>query len=674
MSEKTMRSIEADDLYRFQLVSDCQISPDGSRVVFCVERVDRDSEKKYTNLWLVQTDDGRARQLTHGDQIDRHPRWSPGGQTLAFMSNREDEDQSQIYLLPMTAGGEARSLTAMKGSFDNFQWSPDGRELVCQFRKKDQEAIEREADPVRKELGIVARHITRVFYKLDGAGYLPQERWHIWTIDVETGVSQQLTDGQICDELSPCWSPDGRQIAFLSNRRPDPDLEPDATDVFIIPASGQATEADFKCLETPPGNKTLLSFSPDSRYLAFIGQDTPAGWWKNNGIWLSPQDGSGPVRDITAPYDIDVGNGTLGDIADRPTFRPIWSADSRRIYFQVGQNGSTGLYSITPEGDDLRAEVSSAGVVGAFSLDEANDGLAYCYGAFADPGNIWFRTLRQGESRQLTHFNEKLVAQIDLGQIEEVWFQGADDNRLQGWIVKPPGFDPKKRYPAILEIHGGPWLQYGNTFMHEFYYLAAQDYVVGFCNPRGGQGYGEKHSQAIANGWGTVDYADLMAFADLLADQAYIDPARMGVAGGSYGGYMTAWIIGHTDRFKAAAAQRVVTNLVSMWGSSDFNWEFQRAFGDKPPYDNLENMWRQSPIAHIGQAKTPTLVVHSERDMRCDLEQGLQLFVALKTMGVPAELLLFPEESHGLSRGGRTDRRIVRLEHIARWFDQYLTT
>ncbi|UCG22898.1 MAG: S9 family peptidase, partial [Chloroflexota bacterium] len=547
MSEVTKRSIKAEDLYRFRLVSDCQISPDGRRVVFCVERVDRDSEKKFTNLWQVWTDDGRASQLTHGDQTDRHPRWSPDGETLAFISNRGDEDQFQIYLLPMT-GGEARPLTAMKGSFDNFQWSPDGRELVCQFRKKDQEAIDREADPARKELGIVARHITRVLYKLDGAGYLPYERWHIWIFDVETGVGQQLTNGEICDEHSPCWSPDGRQIAFLSNRRPDPDLEPDAIDVFTIPAGGQVTEADFSCLETPPGEKALLSYSPDGRYLAFIGQDTPAGWWKNSGIWLAPLDGSGPVQDITAEYDIEVGNATLGDIADRPTFVPVWSADGRRIYFQAGQNGSTGLYSITHQGDDLRPEVSSAGGAGAFSLDKANDGLAFCFGGLADPGNIWFKELRQGESRQLTHFNERLVAEIDLGQIEEVWFQGADENRLQGWIVKPPGFDPGKRYPAILEIHGGPWLQYGNSFMHEFYYLAAQGYVVGFCNPRGGQGYGEKHSQAIENAWGTVDFADLMAFADLLADLAYVDQARMGVAGGSYGGYMTTLIIGRTQR------------------------------------------------------------------------------------------------------------------------------
>ena len=208
--------------------------------------------------------------------------------------------------------------------------------------------------------------------------------------------------------------------------------------------------------------------------------------------------------------------------------------------------------------------------------------------------------------------------------------------------------------------------------MHEFYYLAARGYVVFFCNPRGGQGYGERHSSAIANDWGSVDYADLMTFADLMADQPFIDPDRLGVAGGSYGGYMSAWIIGHTDRFKAAAAQRVVSNLISMWGSSDFNWNFQQAFGDKPPWDNLENLWRQSPMAHIGRATTPTLIVHSENDLRCDLEQGLQLYVALKTLGVPTELLLFPEESHGLSRGGRTDRRIVRLQQIAEWFDRYL--
>jgi dipeptidyl aminopeptidase/acylaminoacyl peptidase len=671
MPEQPRRHIEAEDLYRLQILSDSQISPDGRQVVFCVDRVDRENEKKYTNLWIVRTHDGQARQLTQGDQVDRHPRWSPDGQTIAFLSNRADEKQSQVYLLSM-AGGDARALTAMQGEFQSFQWSPDGSELLCQFRKKDQEAIEREADPQKKELGIVARQINRVFYKLDGAGYLPQERWHIWRIDVETGVGRQLTGSPIYDELSPCWSPDGQTIAFLSNRSVDPDLDPDAVGVYLIPATGMDSEADLVRLPSADGEKSLLSYSPDGRYLSCIGHDTPSGWWRNFGIWVLPADGREAAHDITAQYDITAGNATLGDIADRPSIHPRWSPDNRRIYFQLSRHGVTRIHSITPEGNDLRCEVDRPGVAGMFTLDRAGKAMAFILGGFDEPGNVWYMDLQSGETRQLTHFNQKLLAQIDLGQMEEIWFKDADDNDLQGWILKPPDFDPGLRYPAILEIHGGPWLQYGNSFMHEFYFLAARGYVVFFCNPRGGQGYGEAHSRAIEDDWGSADFADLMVWTDQIAAQPYVDPERIGVAGGSYGGYMTSWIIGHTDRFRAAVAQRVVSNLVSMWGSSDFNWTFQEAFGRKPPWENLENMWRQSPMAHIGNARTPTLVIHSEQDLRCDLEQGAQLFVALKTLGVPTELILFPDEPHGLSRGGRTDRRVARLQHIGRWFDRYL--
>jgi dipeptidyl aminopeptidase/acylaminoacyl peptidase len=215
-------------------------------------------------------------------------------------------------------------------------------------------------------------------------------------------------------------------------------------------------------------------------------------------------------------------------------------------------------------------------------------------------------------------------------------------------------------------------VQYGNFFMHEFFFLAANGYVVYFSNPRGGQGYGEAHCKAIWNNWGTVDYDDVIAWADLVARKRYIDTRRMGVTGGSYGGFMTNWIIGQTDRFKAAVTQRSVSNFISMWGSSDFNWSFQYELGNKPPWASLENYWRQSPMKHIGKAKTPTLVIHSEQDLRCAIEQGEQVYVALKRLGVDTELVRFPDEPHGLSRGGRTDRRIERLKHILRWFDRYL--
>ena len=280
--------------------------------------------------------------------------------------------------------------------------------------------------------------------------------------------------------------------------------------------------------------------------------------------------------------------------------------------------------------------------------------------------------MESDKEKVLTKINTSWFKSKQFGELEEVWFKGSNKNDLQGWILKPPGFKKGKKYPSILEIHGGPMTQYGYLFMHEFHYLAAAGYVVYFCNPRGGMGYGERHAKAIDNAWGTKDYEDLMCWADYLSKQPYIDRKRMGVTGGSYGGYMTCWMVTHTHRFKAAVTQRCVSNLLSMYGSSDFNWMFQREFGDKPAWELTDSYWEQSPMKHVGNTKTPTLVIHSEQDLRCDMEQSEQFYVALKKLGVPTEFVRFPEEPHGLSRVGRTDRRIVRLEHIRRWFDRHL--
>ncbi len=670
MSKRKKRPITAQDLYRLQPITACQIAPDGRHAVYCVQRVDKKTEKKYTNLWVVPTGGGSARQFTYGNQVDSHPRWSPDGSEIAFLSTRGDEKQPQIYLIPFY-GGEARPLTSLKGEFGAFEWSPDGKRLVCQFRKKDAEALEREKDEHKKELGIVSRHVTRVFYKLDGSGFLPQERWHIWTVDARTGRAHQLTEGAVHDELSPHWSPDGKEIVFCSNRSPDPDLDPDAIDLFVIPASG----GEFRKIETPVGTKGNPVFSPDGRWIAYLGQEGRGQGWKNTGLWIVPADGSGKAQNLTARFDVDVSSATINDLpGGLPLTPPTWSKDSSRLYFQVTRHGDTLIESISLTGDErnLQTVVGGPGVGGAFSLDREHSRLAYLHATMTDPGQVWALDTATGRSRKLTRVNENLLQARDLGECEEVWFKGAAGNDLQGWILKPPGFDAARKYPSILEIHGGPLVQYGNLFMHEFYFLAAHGYVVYFCNPRGGQGYGEEHAKAIWNNWGTADYDDLMAWADFVQQKPYIDPRRMGVTGGSYGGYMTNWIIGHTDRFAAAVTQRSVSNLVSMYGSSDFNWAFQQEFGDEPPWENIENYWRQSPIKYIGNAKTPTLVIHSEQDMRCDIEQDEQVFVALKKLGVDTEMVRFPDEPHGLSRGGRTDRRIARLNHILRWFDRYL--
>jgi len=661
----TRRPVTAEDLYRFELISDPRITPDGTFAVYAQSRVDRETEKKYSDLWIVPTDGDPPRRFTHGDHVDSTPRISPDGASIAFLSNRDDEKQPQIYRIPV-AGGEAERVTNLKGSIQEFSWSPDGTRLVVGFRAKDQEQIEREEDEKRKDLGLVSRRVTRFFYKLDGLGFLPDERTHLWIVNVETGEATQLTRGEIHDESNPTWSPDGREVLFCSNRTTDPDRDYAATDLFAIPATGGAERK----IETPYGPKWLPRCSPDGRSIAYLGMEGDDPWGLSR-LWIVPTDGSAPARCLTADHDVNVAGDSINDLGGVPQMPPTWSADGDRIYVQVSHHGRTTLHAVDLEGS-MTPIVDEPGVVCGFSLDEADDRLLYAFGTMTDPGQILVRDGVGGAPRTLTSVNRELLDELDLGAIEEVWFKGADDNDLHGWVITPPGFDPSREYPSILEIHGGPQTQYGWFFMHEFFALAAQGYVVYFCNPRGGQGYGDAHCRAIANDWGTVDYADLMAWVDLVSARPYVDESRMGVTGGSYGGYMTNWIIARSDRFSAAVTQRSVSNLTSMWGSSDFNWAFQKLFGDVSPWEGFENYWRQSPISAFANVKTPTLVIHSENDLRASIEQGEQVFVALKYLGVETEMIRYPDEPHGLSRAGRTDRRVDRLNRIVGWFDRFL--
>jgi len=663
------RRITAEDLYNFELISGMEISPSGDHIVYAQQRIDPKTEKKYSDLWIIATADGQTRQFTFGDHTDRAPFWSPDGKQIAFLSNRKDEKQFQLYLLPFK-GGEARPLTDLKGSFGSFEWSPDGTNIVCQFRLKDAEVVEREQDEQAKKLGVVERHYTRTNYKFDGAGFLPTERWHIWVIDTHTGDATQLTAGEIYDETAPTWTPDSQNIIFTSNRAADPDLEYDLVDLFKIPATGGEAEE----IQTPKQPKQMPKVSPDGQWIAYYGADERQLWWQNTSLFLLPISGAAEAKNLTGQFDFNVSPDVINDmnagaVALRP---PVWSADSQTLYFPVGRHGGSTLNSISLAGDNLTVVLGDTGTVGVFGFDNAQTKLGYFKTTMTDPGQIRLKEIDTQIDRQLSKFNTWLE-EVDLGEVEEVWFQGREANDLQGWILKPPGFDPAQKYPSIFEIHGGPMAQYGHNFMHEFYFLAAQGYVVYFSNPRGGQGYGEAHTKAIFGEWGDGDYADLMLWADYVGALPYIDTDRTGVTGGSYGGYMTLWIIGHTHQFEAAVAQRVVSNFISMWGSSDMNWKFQNLVGDPAPLDDIETAWNHSPVKYLGNATTPTLIIHSEEDHRCPIEQGEQAFVTLKVKaGVETEFVRFPGEPHGLSRMGRTDRRIARLNHILRWMDKYL--
>ena len=667
MPTQTKGRMAAEDLYRIRIISDPIISPDGAHVAFSVQRVERESERKFANIWVVPTNGGAARQFTYGDQQDTRPRWSPDGSQVAFLSNRGDDGQPQIHVIPFH-GGEARPLTDLKGKFGAFEWSPDGSRLAVEFQKKDAEELEREEDERKRKLGIVQRHYTRIHYKWDGIGFLPRERWHIWSVDAGTGAASQLTDSEVFDEREPRWSPDGASIVFTSNRAEDPDFAPDAVDIFVMPADG----GEARKVETHLGRKGLPSVSPDGNWIAFTGRSRPSDWWQHDNLWVVPFDGGAPPKNLTGHFDISVSNSTMNDLGGADMTAPTWSPDSESIYFQVSEHGNTQLRSIPVEGGDMRPVIAGDGVVGAYSLDAAGSRLAYFHAGAYEIGQVWARDLDDGPARRLTTFNDDIVNGVELGKVESVWFEGAAGNDLQGWVLTPPDFDPSKKYPTLVEIHGGPQGQYGNFFMFEFFYLAAKGYVVTFSNPRGGTGYGEAHGASIWNAAGTADYDDVMAWTDYVERLPYVDEGRMGVTGGSYGGFMTNWIIGQTHRFKAAVTQRSIMNRFSSYGTSDMNWMREEALGDEPPWDNPDNYLAQSPLKAIGNARTPTLIMHSENDMRCPIEQGEQLFIALKRLGVDTEFVRFPDESHGLSRGGRTDRRIVRLEHILRWFDRYL--
>lgn len=667
------RKVTAEDLLRIRVVGEPRVSPDGRRCVFTVKTIDAERNRYLSHLWMADLLRGEVHPFTSGEVSDATPRWSPDGTRLAFVRTDLREKRSQIWLI-RSDGGEAWPLTRLEeGSIGGLVWSPDGTRLAFTFRPLHPDWTQ-EARKRREEKGQSnpPRVITRLFYRLDGAGFLDL-RQHIWMCDSRSGQAWQITDGDY-DDSSPVWSPDGRWLAFVSNRSDDPEEKPYEVDIWLVATDlPQYPVSSFHKVPTPVGSKGNLSWSPDGRWIAYMGIEGKEDPWvpRNARLWVvDPQ--TQQVRCLTEDLDRYVGNVTLSDM--REAFAgggpPLWGPEGDRLFFTVSDRGNCHLYQVfLPEGAP-RALTQGEMDLYAFDADGRASVLVLALSRPSQPGELFL--WREGELQPLTDLNREWREEVHLSEPEEVWFESFDGTKVQGWLLKPPDFDPNRRYPLLLYIHGGPHAQYGNTFFHEFQFHAARGYVVMYCNPRGSTGYEEAFAAAIRGQWGEVDYKDVMAAADYAASLPYVDARRMAVAGGSYGGYLTNWIVGHTDRFRCAVADRSVVNLQSMAGTSDFPFHpdgyWEGNFWDRP-----ERLWAQSPLRFAAQVRTPLLIIHSEGDLRCPIGQAEEWFAALRRLKKEVVFVRYPAEtSHGLSRSGPPDLRVDRLQRIAQWLDQHL--
>jgi dipeptidyl aminopeptidase/acylaminoacyl peptidase len=643
--------MQPDDVYRLTAAGDPRLSPNGSTVAYVVSWVEHDTRTPRSAIWSAATDGSTApRRLTFGGERDGSPRWSPDGRWLAFTSARGDTPP-QLFVLPADGPGESRQLTHLKEAVETPEWSPDGKRLVFSARAHDP------GDDVEETSKRPPRRVTRLQARLDNEGWTEGRTHHLYVVGLDGDDPVQLTDGDHEDQM-PAWSPDGETIVFVSARDEDWDLRPTER-LYTLPASGGQPIA----ITPDDGVYLAPTWSPDGAKIACIVVP---------GVLDEPRHGRILVLDVASGATT-----VLSDALDRnantfPLLRgPVWDGDV--IVFAVEDGGRVPLYEVAADGSTPpRVRFEAEGYLSGF--DVAADGTIVS--TASTPTR--FAEVFVGD-RRLTDLSGPFRADTELVAPEPFTAVSADGTEVPAWIMRPPGFDPDGSYPAVLTIHGGPFTQYGDRFFDEFQMYAAAGYVVVYANPRGSSGYDEAWGRAIRGpveggpGWGSVDYDDLMAVMDeAIKRYAYIDADRLAVMGGSYGGYMTSWVIGHTDRFACAISERAVNDMASEDGTADFAGFF-RGYVGADFWEEPEVYRRISPIAYADQMTTPVLLLHSENDLRCPINQAEQLFTILRSKRREVELVRFPGEGHELTRSGSPTHRVQRFEIVLAWLDRYLS-
>lgn len=678
------RVVTPADLRRLVFLGSPRIDPGGTTIVFTHKTADGPGTW-CSRLYRVRADGGGAPVPITAGPRDTQPAWAPDGRRLAFV-RAETRERPQIHVLDLDTGGESRALTDLpEGAIAQLRWSPDGTRIAFAFRPtRPERTAEAAAQRTRDRASDPPLITEHEWYRLDGDGVFGDARFAIHCVDTESGACRLLFDGDTLGEATFDWFPDGRALAVTANRDARAMIRPWKTELLRVQVPrGRVT----RIAGAPAGAKSMVRVSGDGRFIAWAGRDDREGLYtvENVGLWVLDLR-SGTARCITAGTDDCLNSVALSDAVDA-VFAPFsaFARDAGRIFLRLGRGGTTHLAEMDTRAPAAarRAAAGAPRVLtsGDVDLDPGSvsaDGLRAAF-VLSRPDHppeiaVGIRS-RAGAAmtvRTVTDFHGPLCRAVRFAKIRSMTVRADDGHPTQVWAMFPPKAKRSAKHPAVIQVHGGPHARYGVGFFHEFQVLAAAGCAVFFSNPRGSKGYGRDHTAAIRGAWGDRDWADIRAVADMVQSHPRVRKSRIGIMGGSYGGYMTNWAIAHDDRFRAAITDRCVSNLVSMGGNSDYIDEPDRYFPGNF-WDRPEARWAQSPIAHFGRVKTPLLIIHSEGDLRCNIEQAEQVFSCLRLRRVPCRFIRYPRStSHGMSRTGPPDLREHRLDEILAWWRRWL--
>jgi acylaminoacyl-peptidase len=648
-------TLQLIDVFQLEYAADPQISPDGKRVVYVRSFMDIMADRRRSNLWIINADGSDHRPLTTGSENHHAPRWSPDGNRLLYLSG--EEHTAQVYSRWMDTGQTAR-LAQLPGPASGIAWSPDGSKVAFSMpvTVPVKPFVKMPPKPRGATWADPPKVIDKVIYRMDGIGYLRDMYFHLFVLPADGGTPRQITSGNF-HHRNPRWTPDGKSLIISANRHDNWEYEPRNSELYSIDLNTR----EITALTDRKGPDTAPAVSPDGSKIAYLGFNERYQGYQVTHLYLMNRDGSGQ-RLVTGEFDRDVGN-------------PVWSRDGSGLYFQYDDQGNTkiGFVNLDGEIETLAADVGGLSLgrpysAGTYSL--ADDGtFTFTLSRPDHPADV-VAAVRGEESRRLTRLNDDLFGHKELAQVEEIHYESSfDGRRIQGWIAKPPGFDASKKYPLILEIHGGPFANYGDRFAAEIQLYAAAGYVVLYVNPRGSTSYGEEFGNLIHHNYPGQDYDDLMSGVDAVIARGFVDAKNLFVTGGSGGGVLSSWIVGKTDRFSAAVVVKPVINWTSFALTADFYPMFYRYWFPGPPWEHMEQYWKRSPLSLVGNVTTPTMLLTGEDDHRTPMSESEQYYQALKLRKVDTALVRIPGAGHGIAK--RPSQLIAKVAHILKWFEMY---